>query len=195
VLRATWAGYFPGVETPWDNASQHDDEPEPGRRMPPLRDVRLRFGVTFSRPDRANAFATRFRQLFPRSSSTVIGETAWLVFRCGALDAHEAALQAAAAVEGIARHRIVHDRPRATHLYDFQVRAPISTYELARAAADREDALRQAVMWGLIRHPLVERVAAAQIVGRRAVPERPATDEPAPVMAPVDRPVPVRSAA
>ncbi len=167
------------METPWD-IPQPLVEPGPVvQNGPALQDIRIRFGLTLSSADRANLFAKQFREGFRRSGSTIIGDTAWLVFRCGALDAHEASLQAAAAIRTTAGHRLVREQPRAVHLYDFEAYGPVPPHDYARAARDREEALRQAMTWGLLHHPLVESAAAAQLVGRLALPDRRAS-RPAP---------------
>lgn len=167
------------METPWDQTS--DVAPAAREeRGPALQDVRVRFGVTLGTAARANVFAMQFRGAFPRCGATVIGDTAWLVFRCGALDAHEAALQAAAAVFQISRHKLVREEPRSMCLHDFEVNGPIDERLAAVAARNREEALRRAVAWGLMRNPLVESAAAAQLVGRLSLTDRrPAAPPPA----------------
>ncbi len=157
------------MNTPWDKPppAAHDMVRPDG---PVLQDVRMRFGVTLSSPDQANAFANHFRVEFPRSSSTVLEDTAWFIFRCGAIDGHDASIQAAVAVKTIAAHKLVREQPRSSLFHDVEVAGPVPAHELKRAASDREDALRKAMRWGLLHHPLVEGAAAAQLGGRGALP-------------------------
>ncbi len=164
------------MQTPWDTPPHETEPPAPQERGPALQDVRIRFGVTLSSPARANLFAKQFREAFRRSGSTIIGDTAWMVFRCGALDGHEAALQAAAAVRTIGGHRFVREQPRAAQLYDFAVLGPVPRHDYRRVAREREEVLRKAMAWGLLHDPLVESAAAAQLVGRLALPDRRASD-------------------
>lgn len=160
------------METPWEQPPL-DPAPElVHERGPELQYVRVRFGVTFSCPDRAQRFARAFRVAFSRSASTVIGDTAWSAFRCGALDAHEASLQAAAAIRIIGAHKLVREQPRAAHLHDFEVLGTVLAHEFPRVARERDEALRKAMQWGLLHHPLVESAAAAQLVGRLTLPDR-----------------------
>ena len=119
---------------------------------PLLQDVRLRFGVTLSCPEQANAFAQSLPSGVPRSSSTVLEDTAWFIFRCGAIDGHDASIQAAVAVKTIAAHKLVREQPRSSLFHDVEVSAPVPAHELKRAAHDREDALAKAMRWAL-HHP------------------------------------------
>jgi len=160
------------MPSPWDPPPPDIASSAREERGPALQDVRIRFGVTLSCAARANVFAMQFRGAFPRCGATVIGDTAWLVFRCGALDVHEASLQAAAAVHIISRHKLVREAPRSVCLHDFDVTGPVDERSRARAAREREDALRKAVGWRLLRDPLVESAAAAQLVGRLSLPDR-----------------------
>jgi hypothetical protein len=168
------------MKTPWDPKSDDVAPAAREERGPALQDVRIRFGVTLSSAARANVFAMQFRGLYPRCGATVIGDTAWCIFRCGALDAHEASLQAAAAVRVTTHHKLVREEPRSLRLHDFDVSGPLDDRLYARALRDREVALRKAVAWGLLRNPLVESAAAAQLVGRLSLPHRrPAGPPPA----------------
>jgi len=160
------------MQTPWDQPPPPAPSPSVDERGPALQEVKVRFGVTLSSPARANVFAMQFRAAYSRSGATVIGDTAWLIFRCGAIDGHEAALQAAVAVNIIARHKLVRELPRAVHLHDFEVAGRVHDSERARAAYDREASLRKAMAWGLLHDPLVENAAAAQLVGRLSPPDR-----------------------
>ncbi len=165
-----------GMRTPWDESPKKDGPLRSvAERGPALKDVRLRFGVTLSTPEQANRFANQFRVKFSRSCSTVIDATVWVVFRCGAVDGHDASVQAAAAVRTVATHKLVREQPRAVHFYDVEVVGPVLPLYLARVVAEREDALHKAILWGLLSHPLVEGEAAAQRSGRRGLRDRSAT--------------------
>jgi hypothetical protein len=147
------------VETPWD-----DEEKPPGeqglveREGPPLHDVYLRFGVSFPSDDGALAFTRAFGFTYTRSASTARGRTAWLIFRCAATDAGDAALQAAVAVRRITdekRTMLGSERPQGTHFHDARVAGPVKASELVRAHQEREEALARARAWGLTYDSLV----------------------------------------
>ncbi len=164
------------MRTPWDESPKNDAPIHPlAAHGPALKDVRLRFGVTLSTPNQANRFANQFRVKFSRSCSTVIDATVWVVFRCGAVDGHDASVQAAAAVRTVATHKLVREQPRSVHFYDVEVVGSVLPLYLARVVAEREDALHKAILWGLLHHPLVEGEAAAQRSGRRGLRDRSAT--------------------
>jgi hypothetical protein len=166
------------MKTPWEETT--DVTPAAREeRGPALQDVRVRFGVTLSSAARANVFAMQFRTAYPRCGATAIEDTVWMTFRCGALDAHEASLQAAAAVKVMSHHKLVREEPRSVCLHDFEVVGPVDERLAARAGRDRDEALRKAIAWGLLRDPLVESVAAAQLVGRPTLPDR-RPEEPPP---------------
>ncbi len=155
------------MNTPWDPTQPHPAHELVREHSTVLRDMRVRFGVTLSNSRQADAFAYQWRKAFPRSSSTVIDNTAWCIFGCGAIDGHDAAIQAAAAVKTITRHKLVDERPQAVHFHDIVVSRPVHAYDLERAARAREEALRKAMAWRLLDHPLVEGAVAAQLAGRR----------------------------
>lgn len=159
------------VETPWD-----DEEKLPGeqglieREGPPLHDVYLRFGVAFPSDHGAQAFTRAFGFTYTRSASTARGRTAWLIFRCAATDAADAALQAAVAVRRITdekRAMLGSERPQGTHFHDARVAGPVKASDLVRAHRERDEALAKARAWDLTYDSLV-----AQADGQPLLEER-----------------------
>lgn len=167
LARARTRVYVLAMNSPWDPTQSNPAHELMRDHSSVLQDMRVRFGVTLSCPRQAEGFAYQWRKAFPRSSATVIDNTAWCIFGCGAVDGHDAALQAAAAVKTITKHKLVDERPQAVHFNDIVVSRPVHAYDLERAARAREEALRKAVAWKLLDHPLVEGAVAAQLAGRR----------------------------
>ena len=157
------------MNTPWDPTQPNAAHELVREHAPVLQDMRVRFGVTLSCARQADCFAYQWRKAFPRSSSTVIDNTAWCIFGCGAVDGHDAAIQAAAAVKTITTHKLVDERPQAVHFHDIVVSKPVHAYDLEGAARAREVSLRKAMAWRLLDHPLVEGAVAAQLAGCRVL--------------------------
>jgi hypothetical protein len=123
-----------------------------------LQEVMMRFGLTFPTAGAAEAFVRFFGFAYTKSAVTVRDNVAWLSFWCAATDEREAALQAIVAVRTVTEHRLLlgGECPVGSHFYDARILGAPRPYELVRARAEREEALKKARAWGLLDDPLVQ---------------------------------------
>lgn len=161
------------MSNPWADQQQQAAELAQST-IPVLQDVRLRFGVSLSDLNHANAFAHHFRMTFSRATTTVDEDscTVWIIFRCGAVDGRDATVQSAVAIETIARHHLVRQQPRNTHFHDVALLGPIPADKLERAVKERDDAMHKAALWGMLNR-LVPGFEPAAITSQSAPPQRP----------------------
>lgn len=124
-------------------------EPEPERPLvrsqaQSLHDWCLRFEVTLADEQAAYRFAAHYRTRFPSSAATSSGETAWVTFRTGATDEHDAGVLAAMTIKIVSDLPLVKAAPTGARVHYADDLGEVPIPEVNKRRAERAALLQYA---------------------------------------------------